>query len=763
MSEPTLTTIDRIRLQQEIEIGDADERTVNRINNNSASSTPKPKFAIKISNQGLEDIHTLRELDRNISAVDVISANSCINIKSERLEDRINLVIRKHRADWKQKRLRWGAKQREQYLNTYRKIHVFEDEIEITQELKSEWKQKVENVQDQLENVQDQLKKEQKKAEQLFNLLGRCNCGGNCEFLNSGNKIDNVEERQRRRKCEDFKNKSKAALWFADSYGVKLKSLKCETLEGTDIHIDFENKSTKYEDLPCDEKDKVKELVFILEKLGISDATYQSIHHLFPHDTPSKAIIVQCRNSFTETFIRTQSGVRVPCIRKEIESMIKHAIEIKSFDLDDHQPFRLKLGGDGTRVSRISTFVSFYLSHIDNSEVKQDSMQHRIIGLSKCSESYENIQGSFSSMFHEVNELLESPHLSVDGHDVELDFYLTGDMKMLNLLMGMKSCGADQSCIWCHIKSSERHTIPTHIEQYNTLPLCRNIQNMLHGKKGQSGMKNKPLLLFPVKKVIPDILHMLLRITDVLERNIIDEALEMDQKAKLSKSNQHHLSDIKRAFQSAGVPFEVWTSSDSRTSRDYAWTSLTGTQKVKILKSLPPKLSTLLHTETSNTVANIWRKFSIMYDELNAENTDDKELFSQAKEWMRLFLSLAGKRKGYAKKNITPYIHVLLAHAPYFVQEYGTLKKFKGQALEKCMDDVKTIFRKKTNKTDAAMETIVVRKRIEILHAHKAESSSSNKRSYEKRDTEFWEGGGKAELAAAKRRKIAEASAVAEV
>ena len=48
-------------------------------------------------------------------------------------------------------------------------------------------------------------------------------------------------------------------------------------------------------------------------------------------------------------------------------------------------------------------------------------------------------------------------------------------------------------------------------------------------------------------------------------------------------------------------------------------------------------------------------------------------------KWVMLFLSLAKKRKGYAKSNITPYIHAAVYHVAGAIEKYGNIKQFSSQ------------------------------------------------------------------------------------
>ena len=47
--------------------------------------------------------------------------------------------------------------------------------------------------------------------------------------------------------------------------------------------------------------------------------------------------------------------------------------------------------------------------------------------------------------------------------------------------------------------------------------------------------------------------------------------------------------------------------------------------------------------------------------------------------WVELFTSLAGICEGYAKTNVTPYMHAMVYHVPQFMRKHCGVKQFTGQ------------------------------------------------------------------------------------
>lgn len=83
---------------------------------------------------------------------------------------------------------------------------------------------------------------------------------------------------------------------------------------------------------------------------------------------------------------------------------------------------------------------------------------------------------------------------------------------------------------------------------------------MCHSKDN-FGCVNEPLINIPLTNVIPDELHLLLRITDKLLQNVIDEVLERDAVEDFSKTRRQtkgiNLSKLAKAINSLGISFSV--------------------------------------------------------------------------------------------------------------------------------------------------------------------------------------------------------------
>ena len=107
----------------------------------------------------------------------------------------------------------------------------------------------------------------------------------------------------------------------------------------------------------------------------------------------------------------------------------------------------------------------------------------------------------------------------------------------------------------------------------------------------QAGRLNDPLLRIPLDNVIPDELHLMLRVTDVLTRNLIYAAGTYDTK------NGWRGNDILKGtmtqkllqcIRSCGITFNIYKS----TKKDFSFTSLVGNDKLTTIRKITTQVST---------------------------------------------------------------------------------------------------------------------------------------------------------------------------
>lgn len=137
--------------------------------------------------------------------------------------------------------------------------------------------------------------------------------------------------------------------------------------------------------------------------------------------------------------------------------------------------------------------------------------------------------------------------------------------KILLLVMGLSAANSTYAYLWCKIHKKDRGDMSKDSGYYDTIPLKRTIQEMFELSTKKSGENfcccHKPLLVIPLDHIILDELHLMLRITDILIENLIEDAMQWDDKESSSSTKKRSLEksrqiqDLTAAINNCGVTF----------------------------------------------------------------------------------------------------------------------------------------------------------------------------------------------------------------
>ena len=113
-------------------------------------------------------------------------------------------------------------------------------------------------------------------------------------------------------------------------------------------------------------------------------------------------------------------------------------------------------------------------------------------------------------------------------------------------------------------------------------------------------------------------------------------------------------------------------------------------------------------------VQTLWdnfKKYMNFYGQAITWINKKLKILQKVKSWVTLFTSL------YQTKNVTPYMHALVAHVPKFLRDVGSLAKFSQQALGKLNDNItKHHFKSTNHKNEETLRQIMFKlNRLEEL------------------------------------------------
>eukprot|EP00731_Ephydatia_muelleri_P006815 Em0003g1063a len=341
--------------------------------------------------------------------------------------------------------------------------------------------------------------------------------------------------------------------------------------------------------------------------------------------------------------------------------------------------------------------------------------------------------GPFAATFQEIDGLQQLGFVAVNGVSYNIELFFSSDMKFMLTMLGLNAANSIYACPKCTVHRDCRWDV-SKPESYYSTTMARTLVTLRrafasHGRTAavHQGSVNCPLTAIPVDHMMIDELHLFLRIFDVMLRNLI-------------KMSEPHTQQLVAYIRSCGVSFNIWESESS--DGKVEWTSLTGEAKKKVLKLLPSKMKDIpLPNAFLDDVVQLWKDFEVLYNLLSSETpppnaADDIHL--KAKRWIQLFLRI--KSDGHQKKFVTPYFHVMVYHVPDAIRQFGNIKQFSCQGVEKHNDDSKRNYFS-SNRWDAPAEIMLAEHRLELLQQYARE-----KRHYTKHAAAYWHEGGMQEM-----------------
>ena len=523
---------------------------------------------------------------------------------------------------------------------------------------------------------------------------------------------------QQRKRKRQITEDVKTALSFSEDDGFKALNIE---LVNTDTQETFQvacHQETETDESLNEKQHTVKKVLFVKERFNISNQAYHEMSMIT--DLPSSyslsktakeldaRCILQCTPGKTE-------GVQ-QSITERLRVRIRHML--LSNPSYQYRHIRVKITGDGTCVSRSVHLVVIAFSLIDfNNENPSSPYGCHVIALINATENYENLQESLTDIADELRHLNS---INVDGKEFTVQFYLGGDWKFLALVTGIEAASSNFFCVWCKCPSDQKHItgIWSALNPKNGARTTNETQEL-------SKQKRKPIdkfccirqPLFPmveIKNIVPDTLHLFLRICDVLVNLLILELRRLDGIEKFSKVNDlKKLKNISKyenfLHDTCKISFHFY---QDKESKNLKWRDLMGTEKLKLLKHI--KIPTLFpRFPNGDKVQSIWKEFLEIYNLLrlkaymSAEEIKAFEL--KTKKWLEKFLEV------YQTKHVTPYIHLLTSHIPEMLELHGSLAAFTQQGVEKLNDIITQDYFKSTNHRDSLKQIMLKLNRLEDL------------------------------------------------
>lgn len=444
---------------------------------------------------------------------------------------------------------------------------------------------------------------------------------------------------------------------------------------------------------------------------NVSDVAYNSCRKELAPQIPKiddiRAIRKQLNNRLTVRY--NQLGVFYS-IREKLTLICSG---LKSV-LDNSDQLNIKFSADGTNIGKKLKLINVVFTCLNHADCKA-SRGNFLLGVFRVkNENYEDLKVCLRELIEELS-VIESVTIGEKTYAVKKCF--VADWKCLALLMGLNSASSTYPCIWCKCPQSKFYN--NYIEWSISDPnkgarTVEEAQSVRPKTDLNYGYKAEPILnCFNFWDIVPDMLHLFLRITDTLIGLLVADIRKRDPaRSDLNMENQPLLKTYVDYLENE---LNITNSyyKDFK-GKKFALRDLSGGEKDKLFRSVDLKR---LYPSWPNIdeVSLLWKSFYEVYTLIRecSNVTESDVIRAKSARWLELFVNV------YDKSQVTPYMHVFAAHLHDFFRLHGNVNMFNLQGLEKLNDLTTTHYFRSTNKhkrNHAALEQLLKKKtRLEIL------------------------------------------------
>ncbi|CAB4442450.1 unnamed protein product [Rhizophagus irregularis] len=179
--------------------------------------------------------------------------------------------------------------------------------------------------------------------------------------------------------------------------------------------------------------------------------------------------------------------------------------------LQSGDTINLKLGGDGRNVGRKQNHVMITVCLLNEKDEVLKPDHKYCICLYVGKERYETLAKVGHLFEYQLQDLQENGIYDDNGVHWPVEFFFSGDWKFMYNIMGLNAPNAKYFCLYCNCEANERWNMDLQ------WPIDENTK-----------CKKKPVLFPAIKQenYIPDELHLLLQISDVLMECFFNDLLK---------------------------------------------------------------------------------------------------------------------------------------------------------------------------------------------------------------------------------------------
>lgn len=275
------------------------------------------------------------------------------------------------------------------------------------------------------------------------------------------------------------------------------------------------------------------EMVFYVKKrFGLSNAAYHDLSMVcrgLPRSWKMKDF-VQCLNSLWEIKPCPEgTGMQQTLNPDRLTEHVHHLLNTKK-KKNAGDKLRVKLSGDGTRICRKLNLVNFMFTFLIEDGIAISSRGNHTIAIINVSEDYDKLSIALRDINAEVDKLTS---ISIDDQKFESEYYLCSDLKFLVIVCGIEAANSTYACVWCKCPAAERYNMEKQWSaseaELGATSVTEITECCTKSKKQHFNCAYPPIFsTIPISHIVPDVLHLFLKVTDVLLNLLILEIRWLD-------------------------------------------------------------------------------------------------------------------------------------------------------------------------------------------------------------------------------------------
>ncbi len=377
----------------------------------------------------------------------------------------------------------------------------------------------------------------------------------------------------------------------------------------------------------------------IKEMTNLSDRAYQSFINAGTN-FGSLRFVKECRNFLNKEINYIPNTLGEYC---DPESKILYFLNLlRDKIIIKNNTINIRLAGDGTNVAKHFTVLNFTFGFLDS--FKEGALDNGTLDANTAlgnfilgkyhikKECYADLKIALKELSEKLSELKE---IQLDGIRYKIEFWLGGDLKFISLVTGINAASSNYPCPWCIL----------HKNQFSNNSFDHSINRILSGSEyGQ--------LHEPVENIIPDVLHMFMRITDKLERKLHDDIEELNNTFSNTIEGNANFELYVNFLELINIKKPYYK---DKTTSQLVLRDLNGVEKKRLFEriNLPLMFPEL---ENGSTLNEIWTDFINLTFDLKDDRLSVTQIKDQAKKWLELFTSLPSVDSA---NDITPFLQAI--------------------------------------------------------------------------------------------------------